>query len=222
MKTKLFLNFLLPFFLIGILSLGYSQAPASKTKQKTTPTKNAAVSDTLNIKDYYLELRANVRQLKGDVKDESKPLDSALITIYEGEIPTSEIWTNKKGKCTFRLPLGKNFKIDISKNNYVTKSISVSTKMPEDKKDVFSFSFDVDIFEKVKRLDVSVLEKPIAKVTYNLSLEGFAYDMNYTNRVNLDLKKMYKNYYMLEKVDADSLDKPAISPNGKTKASIKK
>ena len=56
----------------------------------------------------------------------------------------------------------------------------------------------MDIFEEVKGLDVSVLNQPIARITYSPSLEGFQYDVNYTNKINVELKKMYKKYYKIQ------------------------
>jgi len=214
MKTKSATSLLLILLFIAV-QVGFSQTthaskkvdPKTAAAQKQAKINEAAANDTIHSKDYYLELKAFVRQLKGDEKDQStdvKPLDSALITIYSGDIPYSEIWTNKKGKCTFRLPMDKNFKIEITKAGFVTKSVIVSTKVPAEKRDIFSFGFDVDIFEEVKGLDVSVLKNPIAKVAYNVQMSGFAYDVTYTTRINADLKKMYKNYYRLQKQAADS------------------
>jgi hypothetical protein len=166
---------------------------------------NTTYSDTTK-KEYYLEMKGNVRKSKISDKEESKSLDSALITIYMNDIPFSETWTNKKGKCSFKLPLAKQFKIEVSKEGYVSKLFEVDTKVPSDKRDEYSFSFDIDIFEEIKNLDVSVLKKPIAKVSYNIIMEQFAYDINYTSRINLELKKMYKNYYLLQKMENDTLN----------------
>ncbi|MBN8696171.1 MAG: hypothetical protein J0L87_06550 [Bacteroidetes bacterium] len=167
-------------------------------------------SDTTK-NSFYLELKGNVRQSKVSEKDESKALDSALITIYTGDIPFSETWTNKKGKCSFKLPLGKQFRIEVSKSGFVSKLFDVDTKVPSDKKDTYTFSFDIDIFEEIPKLDVSVLKKPIAKVSYNIIMEQFAYDISYTSKINLELKKMYKNYYLLQKIESDSLAKTTLS-----------
>lgn len=167
-------------------------------------TNDDTVKVKSNDKEFYLEMKGNVRIQKGDSKEELKPLDSAIITIYKGEIPTSEIMTNKKGKCVFKLSLDKVYRIEVSKHGFVTKSFEVNTKVPNEKKAAYSFNFDIDIFEEVKGLDVSVLQKPIAKVAYNLLQEQFAYDVSYTNRINLELKKMYKNYYELEKALKDT------------------
>jgi hypothetical protein len=195
-------------FCILILSvqISFSQSNSAPPK-KANPNAKIAPIDTTKEKEQYLELKGNIRHLKGDESaklNDIKPLDSALITIYNGEVPYSEIWTNKKGKCSFKLPLDKNFKIEISKTGFVTKSIAVNTKTPIDKKDAYTFNFDLELFEVIKGLDVSVLSNPIAKVTYHLNDENFAYDVAYTNRINTDLKKMYKNYYRLQKLEADS------------------
>ncbi|MGZ6519208.1 MAG: hypothetical protein ACXVED_16590 [Bacteroidia bacterium] len=200
------------FLLIVSVKFSFSQktTPARTTTPKKTNATGAAptpkpisaeqlAADSVKEKDYYLEIKATIRQSKGDEKEDlSTPLDSVLITIYNGDVPISELWTNKKGKCSFKLGLNKNLKIQISKKGFVSKSIAVNTKIPESKKDAFSFNCDVDIFEEIKDLDVTILNSPIARITYSPSLEGFQYDVNYTNKINIELKKMYKKYYKLQ------------------------
>jgi len=179
-----------------------------------------AKDTVIKIKEHYLEMKGVVRQSKGNEKIESVPLDSALITIYTGDIPYSDFFTNKKGKCTFKLPLNKQFKIEVSKAGFVSKFFEVDTKIPNDKKGEYSFAFDIDIFEETNNLDVSVLKKPIAKVNYSIIQEQFIYDVNYTSRINFELKKMYKNYYLLQKTTTDSINSvpnPANPINQKTK-----
>lgn len=171
--------------------------------KKSAPTTKI---DSSKAKDQYLEIKATVRQSKGEDKEaEAKLLDSVLITIFNGDIPYSEIWTNKKGKSTFKLPLDKSFIIQVSKKGFVTKSISVNTKVPFDDRDAFNFTCDVDIFEEIEGLDVTILKSPIAKITYSPSLGSFQYDISYTNKVNVELKKMYKKYYKLQEDQKDSV-----------------
>jgi hypothetical protein len=187
---------LLMIFLLVISAHSFAQKPV----QKNAP-------DSLHIRESYLEMKGIVKESKGEVKSVEKPVDSALITIYLNDVPFNEMWTNKKGKCSFKLPLDKIFRIEVSRKGYVTKFFEVNTKVPGDKHDAFSFMFEIDIFEEIRGLDVKVLEKPIAKVSYNHAQEQFAYDVGYTSRINFDLKKMYKNYYMLQKVEADSMSR---------------
>lgn len=161
--------------------------------------------------DNYLLLKAHVRKspkaIDIDKKEENIWLDSALITIYYNKIPYSEILTSKKGKCSFKLSLNKTYLIEVSKEGFVSKSFEVNTKVPTGQNEIYSFDFDIDIFEKVKGLDVSVLEKPIAKVAYNFLDERFAYDVGFTSKINAELKKMYRNYYILKQEQTDSIAK---------------
>lgn len=209
MFKKILTSSFLAFILLCSIANSYAQTnPTPIKKTATKPVSQTEKIDSIKAKDYYLELKATIRQSKGEEKDaESKPLDSVLITIYNGDIPLTETWTNKKGKCTFKLPLDKNLKIQISKKGFVTKSVAVNTKVPAANKDVFNFSCDVDIFEEIAGLDVTVLNSPIAKITYSPSLESFQYDVSYTNRVNVELKKMYKKYYKLQEMQTDSTTK---------------
>jgi hypothetical protein len=189
--------------IFGIFMLALLWSLPMQAQQKPAAKKPA--SDSIPSKEAYLEMKGIVHESKGMLKEDAHPLDSALITIYQGEVPYSEFWTNKKGKCSFKLPLDKNFKIEVSKKGYVTKFFEVNSKVPFEKRNTFTFIFDIDIFEEIKGLDVAALSKPIAKVSYNLISEQFVYDVNYTSRINFDLKKLYKNYYMLQKIEADSV-----------------
>jgi hypothetical protein len=96
------------------------------------------------------------------------------------------------------MPLNKNLKVEVVKKGFVSKSIAINTKIPESKKDAFSFYCEISIFEEIKGLDVTVLNSPIAKINYSSSLNGFQYDVNYTNKINGELMNLYKKYYELQ------------------------
>jgi hypothetical protein len=184
-----------------LLTLFCALALAGQSQTRSKKTDN----DSLFQKDCYLEMKGTVKEMKGAEKEEEKLLDSVLVTISQNGIPYTELWTNKKGRCSFKLACDKTFHIEVSKPGYVTKFFEVNTKVAHDKRRAYSFVFDIDIFEEVKGLDVAVLQKPIAKVSYNHLEEQFAYDVTYTSRINFELRKMYKNYYMLQKIEADSV-----------------
>ncbi|HEX8517913.1 MAG TPA: hypothetical protein VF868_17085 [Bacteroidia bacterium] len=201
---KIFTTAILGLLFIAATNLSFAQSAGSGHAPKKSVM---TAADSSRVRDSHLELRGYIRQMKGEENDrtsEIKPLDSVLVTIYNEDVPYSEIFTNKKGKCSFKLPLDKVFRIEISRKGFVTKSIIINTKVPNEQKSIFNFSFDVDLFESVPGLDVSVLNNPIAKVNYHLATEGFAYDVVYTSKINTELKKMYKNYYRLQKIAADT------------------
>lgn len=164
----------------------------------------AQQTDTLNVdEEHYLEMRGMVKESKGQDKDNAHGLDSAEVFVQNEANKTVIFgYTDRKGRCQFRLPLSRKFTIKVTKKGYVTKMIQVETRVPVDKKAAYSFTFDVDIFAEEKGLDVSVLQKPIAKVNYSTGLKTFVYDAMYTNKVNADLKQMYRQYYALQQAEA--------------------
>lgn len=149
-------------------------------------------------------MRGIVMQSKKSEKGEAKLLDSANINIYNGDHKLLVTFTSsRKGKCDFRLPLDKKFIIEVTRKGFVTKFLEVDSKVPKEKKAAYIFPFSIDIFEDVKGLDVSILKKPIAKINYSFSMDHFAYDYSYTDRINKGLEKMYKDFYFLNTVVTD-------------------
>ncbi len=159
-----------------------------------------------------IEMRGFVKRTRSAAKEIENPLDSALIRVFnEKNTEVLHLLSNKKGKCNFKLPLFRQFTILISKPGYVPKIIAIDTEVPMGKENNYTFFFDVDIFEDIKGLDVSVLKKPIAKIVYSTGNNRFLYDVQYTTKINMDLKKMYKNYYFLQSIEADT-----VTVSGKT------
>ncbi len=154
----------------------------------------------LNVKSKkeYLEMRGIIKTSKTSENGQEKLLDSAMVRIYSDTTKPAllNMLTDKKGKCDFKLPLGKKFYVLVSKSGYTTKMLEINTKVPSKKKFAYIFPFSVDLFETVDGVDFSILKKPIGKIAYYTNKEMFDYDYAYTNRVNADLKHIYKDYYI--------------------------
>jgi hypothetical protein len=149
----------------------------------------------------YLEMRGRVLKSQGQQREDEKvPLDSAIIAVINEGGKT--VWlgsTDSKGRLNIRLPLGRKFNMSFTKKGYVKKLISVDTHVSGENKKNFDFTYDIDIFESVQGLDVTVLEAPVAKIAYKPFDKTFTYDAAYTNKVNAGLQKMYREYYALKK-----------------------
>lgn len=153
--------------------------------------------DTLN---YYVEMFGSIRQMKDVMSDsgDNPWLDSATVTVYCNDAVYTKVLTTRRGKCTFQLPLNRTYIVELSKPGFVSKRFEVNTKTPPNKKDVYEFYFDMNLFASIEGLDTKVLDKPIAIVYYNITNNQFEYDPGYTNKINNDIKLLYRNYYILE------------------------
>lgn len=149
--------------------------------------------------EFFLEMEGLI--FLGAVKG---PAD---LTIYKDTSVFLCTKSDKKGRASFKLPLEKIFIVQVSKDGYVSKRIRVDTRVPFKYRKNYLFRFEVDIFEDIPKLDVSVLKRPVAEIRYNIPNQNFLYDFEYTSKINKDLKKLYRDYYLLEKALNDSLVK---------------
>lgn len=182
-------------YIVCLFSLGIVYfAPGS---QAASASSLSNTQDTIN---FYLEINGSVRKMKnveGDSGD-NPWLDSAVVTVYLNNNVYTKVWTTRRGKCSLRLPLDRFYTIELSKTGFVSKKFDVNTKTPVNKKDAYDFYFDMNLFEYIEGLNTQVLERPIAIVNYNVTNNRFEYDEGYTNKINNELKTMYRNYYLLE------------------------
>ena len=195
------------FLFVLLLTLGFCKITFAQDERDTL------IGDAPN----YLELRGKVYKSEGQQRDDDKKgLDSAEIRVTN-EMNHEVLFglTDSKGRLAFRLPLGRKFTINISKKGFVKKMIFVDTHVPQEARKVFVFTFDIDIFEKIEGLDVSVLNQPVAKVTFKALDKTFSYDAAYTNKVNSGLQKMYREYYALKRKEKAAADSAAGKPKAK-------
>lgn len=144
-------------------------------------------------KSYSLEVEGVVKEVK-----ENKNLVSVAFNIVdEHRKKLGVYYSDELGKCNFKLPIGRHLILNISKKGYVTKIVHINTCVPVNKKSSDPFLFDVCLFETVKGIDVSILRKPIANITYLDYMNCFFYNYAYTDMVNNKLKKAYSDYYRL-------------------------
>jgi hypothetical protein len=132
----------------------------------------------------------------GKVMYGEKSISDATIRIYTDSSSSSnpfiETVTNNKGECFFELPLQKNYTMTVSKQGFVSKIITVDTHVPEQMQNFYLFAFDVDLFEEIPGLDVSLLKEPISKVFFNTFNKSFDYDYNYAVLINNKVEELYQ------------------------------
>jgi hypothetical protein len=136
--------------------------------------------------------------VKGLIKTKDDYLYNAKVTVQMDSMPYKEIATNHSGKFNVFLPLNHEYTIRFSNEGYVSKTISISTRVPAKRSEAYKFKFSLDLFETIPSLDVSLLEKPVAIVTFNNFMNKFDYDYNYTSLINDDIERLYAEYYKLK------------------------
>ena len=118
--------------------------------------------------------------INGLVKDidNKRTLDGASVQITNAKTgaKVQTMASNGSGRFNFQCEPNKEYHIKVCKNGYVCKIISVSTMnviMGEGVQSSFKFTATIELFQELKGVDYSVLDKPIGQIYYNETLKDF-------------------------------------------------
>jgi len=130
---------------------------------------------------------------EGKVSHETAVLSEVIVQVLQdGKLLTS-FKTDQTGNYNVYLPLGSDYIISISKNDYVQKYFSVSTKgIPDEQKDVKlpTIRADVDLFKYYEGVDYTLFDEPINKFYYNSRKGNFEYDKDLLKEKKEAMKKI--------------------------------
>ena len=130
---------------------------------------------------------------EGKVTHETSVLSEVIVQVLQdGKLLTS-FKTDQTGNYNVYLPLGSDYIISISKNDYVQKYFSVSTKgIPADQAGVKfpTIRADVDLFKYYEGVDYSLFDEPINKFFYDNRKGNFEYDKKLLKEKKEAMKKI--------------------------------
>lgn len=130
---------------------------------------------------------------EGRVSNDNMTLSESIVQVLQdGKLLTS-FKTDQNGSYNVYLPLGSDYLISISKNDYVQKYFSVSTKgIPQDQAGVKlpAIRADVDLFKYYEGVDYSMFDEPISKFYYSSKKGNFDYDKEYLKAKKEEMKKV--------------------------------
>ena len=126
-------------------------------------------------------------EFKGRVKELSKQLKGAIITLYESKDGShdnlTEVYrtvTPGSGLFEFKLEINKFFVLAVEKGGYTTKKVDFDTDVSlarEQHTSVAKFEFEVDM---VKDLDGLAFTGAVAHVFYQIKSNDFNYQLDYS------------------------------------------
>lgn len=120
---------------------------------------------------------------------DGNPVDGVTVRLYQEneEMEMTEITSVVYHEHGFKFTLQRNlyYTIEISKSNYVTRTIGISTKLPSDvvANPIFRFEFDVALFKEKKNVNDYYLDFPVALIDYDVKKEVFVSHGKYTNHI---------------------------------------
>jgi len=147
-------------------------------------------------------------EIKGKVTEKGKALPATVVDVFDGGQKIKSATTESSGKFVMTLNFDKTYLLVFSKQGFVTKRVSFDTHVNE-KQYVWPYPFTMELFKMVEGLNVSALEEPVTKISYNDEEGDFDFDLAYTNKmkakilqIQTQIKDLEKGSY--EKIIADA------------------
>ncbi|MCX6296139.1 MAG: hypothetical protein NTX97_08730 [Bacteroidetes bacterium] len=130
-------------------------------------------------------------EINGLAIEKNVPINGVTVKLYKEneEMQWEEVTSVEYHEHSFNFNLKRNsyYTIEISKEGYVTRSIGISTKLPDNIITVgsakFLFEFDVELFKEKKGVNDYYLDFPVALIKYNETNQIFEYDTKYTKHI---------------------------------------
>jgi tetratricopeptide (TPR) repeat protein len=132
-------------------------------------------------------------ELVGSVNsdDLKSGLEGAKIDIYKNGSKFKTISVESKGKFSIVLDPGAVYKLEFTYPGHVTKRIEFDNRsLTPDQEFGGYFKFDMNLFQARDGLDVSILNKPIAKLFYNPEIGDVDFDKAYTQSIKAEIDRL--------------------------------
>lgn len=135
-------------------------------------------------------------QIIGLAIEKTIPIDGVIVKLYKEneELHWEEITSVVYHEHSFSFNLSKNnyYTVEVSKPGYVTRSIGISTSLPDNViigGVKFTFEFDVELFKEKMNSDDYYLDFPVALIKYNEVSGVFEYDSKYTKHIKTKINE---------------------------------
>ena len=160
-------------------------------KTSTTNTLLSAVLCVLCFAQFTVAQEDfKVLTIKARVTFENEPLDEISVQLFEGNKMILQEDVKKGGKLKYTLYSNRVYTLQLNKDGYYTKRISISTRIPEDYLGKELFEFEIGMIprggEEIQ--DEGLLDYPSALIGFHPKYDKFYYDVDYDKQLKADIR----------------------------------
>lgn len=128
---------------------------------------------------FYIELYGTVREYFS-----ADPMKDAEVRVYSDGSQVFFKKTKANGKFKFRIERERDYLIEFSGKNMVTKRVAINTQGIPAMSDIpfFEIELEMDLFPFVEGVDYSVMEQPLGRASYDDRIKNIRWDNKYKKR----------------------------------------
>ena len=158
------------------------------------------------IKPGDLEIFGNV---KGEVnsKGDNKNLGNVKIAVFKDDAKVNDYVTNASGRFDMKLDLNQIYTLYVSKENYITKILTITTMVPDSSQlpYEYQYKFNVILLEDFKgSAQMESLKRPAVKILFNEKFQDFDFDEVYNREVQAEMKLLQESIQQRIEIDNKS------------------
>ncbi|HBX53638.1 MAG: hypothetical protein A2275_09670 [Bacteroidetes bacterium RIFOXYA12_FULL_35_11] len=123
--------------------------------------------------------------------DDGKPAGT-VIKIEKDGTHWKNVSVGENGRFTIGLEYQFDYILSFEKKKYVTKKISISTKLPPDVKideGYDPFQFNINLFKQYEGVNTVVFNQPVGIIKYSSKKDDFDFDTDYTKSIQSEISK---------------------------------
>lgn len=137
-------------------------------------------------------------EMKGIITDDYDRLKGSTVNLYVNNDKVKTFTTSSTGKFQFLLNRDLQYTIEVLKEGYLPKKISINTTMPplpESKVYVLNvFDFEVQMDEDLGNIFNEIKDFPIALISFDPKENAFDYSFKYTESIRFEINKLKTAY----------------------------
>lgn len=141
-----------------------------------------------------------------DVKHKSSPYLKGLVKVYKNNSFLDQVPVNNEGHFTYLMPYGFVYQLHFTGEGMATKILELDliSNVPESEKNsVYDWSIgEIELFKAYKEIELEKLEKPIARIHFEVDIAELSIDYKYTGKRKKELASLETQVEKLEKQEA--------------------
>lgn len=149
------------------------------------------------------------------VLDDDKP-SGTVIKIEKDGVQWKNVSIGENGRFTIGLEYQFDYVLSFEKKKYVTKKISISTKLPPDVKideGYDPFTFSISLFKQYEGVNTVVFNQPVGIIKYNPKKDEFDFDTDYTKSIQSEISKVEAEVEVKKTEEKEQLKQEQLANN---------
>lgn len=155
----------------------------------------------------------------GSVVIDDDKVAGTIVSIEKNNAPFKKMSINETGKFAVSVEYQEEYIFSFEKKGYITKKISISTKIPKNVLDegYEPITFKISLFKQYEGVNTVIFNQPVGRYAYDDKKDEFTYDMDYTKTIQSEIAKVEAEVQVKKEEEKEQKKQQVIAENNNKK-----